>query len=147
MPSQSRIGRRMHVCWGNYEGPHDHDIPLERVLDVVLAAKPSTILFEGANPRHEHEWKVWRDAKLPDDKILAPGMIDTCSNYVEHPELIAQRIERFVDIVGPDRVVASTDCGFGTFAGYGKIDPAVTWKKLANLAEGARIAASRYAMA
>jgi len=138
---------RMHICWGNYEGPHDHDIPLENVIDIILKAKPSTILFEGANPRHEHEWKVWRDAKLPDDKILAPGMIDTCSNYVEHPELIAQRIERFVDIVGPDRVVASTDCGFGTFAGYGKIDPAVTWKKLANLAEGARIAASRYAMA
>jgi 5-methyltetrahydropteroyltriglutamate--homocysteine methyltransferase len=138
---------RMHICWGNYEGPHDHDIPLERVIDIILKAKPSTILFEGANPRHEHEWKVWRDATLPEDKILAPGMIDTCSNYVEHPELIAQRIERFVDIVGPDRVVASTDCGFGTFAGYGKIDPAVTWKKLANLAEGARIAAERYAMA
>ncbi len=138
---------RMHICWGNYEGPHDHDIPLERVIDIVLKARPSTILFEAANPRHEHEWKVWRDAKLPDDKILAPGMIDTCSNYVEHPELIAQRIERFADIVGLDRVVASTDCGFGTFAGYGKIDPAVTWKKLANLAEGARIAADRYAMA
>jgi 5-methyltetrahydropteroyltriglutamate--homocysteine methyltransferase len=138
---------RMHICWGNYEGPHDHDIPLERVIDVVLSAHPATILFEGANPRHEHEWKVWRDAKIPEEKILAPGMIDTCSNYVEHPELIAQRIERFTDIVGIDRVVASTDCGFGTFAGYGKIDPAVTWKKLANLAEGARIAAERYAMA
>ena len=138
---------RMHVCWGNYEGPHDHDIPLERVIDIVLRARPATILFEGANPRHEHEWKVWRDAKIPQEKILAPGMIDTCSNYVEHPELIAQRVERFADIVGLDRVVASTDCGFGTFAGYGKIDPAVTWKKLANLAEGARIAADRYAMA
>jgi 5-methyltetrahydropteroyltriglutamate--homocysteine methyltransferase len=138
---------RMHICWGNYEGPHDHDIPLERVIDIVLSARPATILFEGANPRHEHEWKVWRDAKIPQEKILAPGMIDTCSNYVEHPELIAQRIERFADIVGLDRVVASTDCGFGTFAGYGKIDPAVTWKKLANLAEGARIAAGRYAMA
>ena len=138
---------RMHICWGNYEGPHDHDIPLERVIDIVLSARPATILFEGANPRHEHEWKVWRDAKIPQEKILAPGMIDTCSNYVEHPELIAQRIERFADIVGLDRVVASTDCGFGTFAGYGKIDPAVTWKKLANLAEGARIAAGRYEMA
>ncbi len=134
---------RMHICWGNYEGPHDHDIPLERVLDVILKARPATILFEGANPRHEHEWTVWRDATIPDEKILAPGMIDTCSNYVEHPELIAQRIERFANIVGLDRVVASTDCGFGTFAGYGKIDPAVTWKKLANLAEGARIAAAR----
>ncbi|HZV56408.1 MAG TPA: cobalamin-independent methionine synthase II family protein [Sphingobium sp.] len=134
---------RMHICWGNYEGPHDHDIPLERVLDIILKARPATILFEGANPRHEHEWTVWRDATIPDEKILAPGMIDTCSNYVEHPELIAQRVERFGGIVGLDRVVASTDCGFGTFAGYGKIDPAVTWKKLANLAEGARIAAAR----
>ena len=134
---------RMHICWGNYEGPHDHDIPLERIIDIVLKARPSTVLFEAANPRHEHEWKVWRDAKLPEDKILAPGLIDTCSNYVEHPELIAQRIERFAAIVGADRVVASTDCGFGTFAGYGKIDPAVTWKKLRALREGADIAAAR----
>ena len=134
---------RMHVCWGNYEGPHDKDIPLERIIDIVLKARPSTILFEAANPRHEHEWTVWRDAKLPDDKILAPGLIDTCSNYVEHPELIAQRIERFTAIVGADRVVASTDCGFGTFAGYGKIDPAVTWMKLRALREGADIAAQR----
>lgn len=134
---------RMHICWGNYEGPHDHDIPLERVIDIVLRAKPATVLFEAANPRHEHEWKVWRDAKLPDTKILAPGLIDTCSNYVEHPELIAQRIERFAAIVGKDRVIASTDCGFGTFAGYGKIDPAVTWKKLAALREGADIAEAR----
>jgi 5-methyltetrahydropteroyltriglutamate--homocysteine methyltransferase len=134
---------RMHICWGNYEGPHDHDIPLERVIDIVLKARPSTVLFEGANPRHEHEWIVWRDAQIPDDKILAPGMIDTCSNYLEHPELIAQRIERFVGIVGADRVIASTDCGFGTFAGYGKIDPAVTWAKLRSLHEGAELAASR----
>lgn len=134
---------RMHICWGNYEGPHDHDIPLERIIDIVLRARPATILFEAANPRHEHEWKIWRDAKLPDDKVLAPGLIDTCSNYVEHPELIAQRIERFAGIVGADRVIASTDCGFGTFAGYGKIDPAVTWKKLRALREGADIAASR----
>ena len=134
---------RMHICWGNYEGPHDHDIPLEKVIDIVIKARPATVLFEAANPRHEHEWKVWKDAKLPDWKILAPGMIDTCSNYVEHPELIAQRIERFADIVGPERVVASTDCGFGTFAGYGKIDPIVTWRKLRNLREGADIAASR----
>ncbi len=134
---------RMHICWGNYEGPHDHDIPLERVIDIILKARPATILFEAANPRHEHEWKVWKDAKIPDNKILAPGVIDTCSNYVEHPELIAQRIERFAAIVGADRVVASTDCGFGTFAGYGKIDPAVTWKKLTCLREGADIAASR----
>ncbi|MCC6940341.1 MAG: cobalamin-independent methionine synthase II family protein [Novosphingobium sp.] len=134
---------RMHICWGNYEGPHDHDIPLERVVDIVIGARPATILFEAANPRHEHEWKVWKDAKLPDHKILAPGLIDTCSNYIEHPELIAQRIERFADFVGADRVVASTDCGFGTFAGYGKLDPIVTWRKLKSLREGADIAESR----
>lgn len=134
---------RMHVCWGNYEGPHDCDIALEKVIHIILAARPSTILFEAANPRHEHEWAVWRDTKLPEDKILAPGLIDTCSNYVEHPELIAQRIERFAAIVGKDRVIASTDCGFGTFAGYGKIDPAVTWKKLRSLREGADIADAR----
>jgi 5-methyltetrahydropteroyltriglutamate--homocysteine methyltransferase len=134
---------RMHVCWGNYEGPHDHDIPLARVIDIVLAARPSTVLFEAANPRHEHEWIVWQHADLPADKVLAPGLIDTCSNYVEHPELIAQRLGRYIDIVGPDRVIPSTDCGFGTFAGYGKIDPAVTWKKLRALREGADIAASR----
>ena len=134
---------RMHICWGNYEGPHDHDIALEQVIDIVLAARPATILFEAANPRHDHEWAVWRDAKLPDDKILAPGLIDTCSNYVEHPELIAQRIERFTSFVGKDRVIASTDCGFGTFAGYGKIDPQVTWKKLRALRQGADIADAR----
>jgi len=134
---------RMHVCWGNYEGPHDHDIPLERVLGIILGARPATILFEAANARHEHEWKVWAAAQIPQDKILAPGLIDTCSNYVEHPELIAQRIERFAAIVGVERVIASTDCGFGTFAGYGKIDPAVTWKKLRALREGADLAAAR----
>jgi len=134
---------RMHVCWGNYEGPHDHDIALERVIDIILKARPATILFEAANPRHDHEWKVWSQAKIPDHKILAPGLIDTCSNYLEHPELIAQRIERFASFVGHDRVIASTDCGFGTFAGYGKIDPGVTWKKLAALREGADIAAAR----
>ncbi|MXO65245.1 cobalamin-independent methionine synthase II family protein [Altericroceibacterium endophyticum] len=134
---------RMHVCWGNYEGPHDFDIPLEKIIDIVLSARPATILFEGANPRHEHEWAVWRDAKLPDEKILAPGLIDSCSNYLETPELIAQRIERYVDIVGKDRVMASSDCGFGTFAGYGKIDPSIAWKKLANLRSGADIAEKR----
>lgn len=136
---------RMHICWGNYEGPHDHDIALERVVDIILSARPSTILFEAANPRHEHEWKVWSYAAIPDDKVLAPGLIDTCSNYVEHPELIAQRIERFTAIVGKDRVIASTDCGFGTFAGYGKIDPAVAWKKLRALRDGADIADQRIA--
>jgi len=134
---------RMHVCWGNYEGPHDHDIPLERILPLILRARPATILFEAANARHEHEWKVWAGAKIPEDKILAPGLIDTRTNYLEHPELIAQRLERFIAIVGPERVIASTDCGFGTFAGYGKIDPAVTWMKLRALREGADIAAAR----
>ena len=134
---------RMHVCWGNYEGPHDHDIPLERVIGLILRARPATILFEAANSRHEHEWKIWAGTKIPDDKVLAPGLIDTRSNYVEHPELIAQRIERFAAIVGVERIIASTDCGFGSFAGYGKIDPAVTWKKLRALREGADIAAGR----
>ncbi|WP_395397332.1 cobalamin-independent methionine synthase II family protein [Novosphingobium sp. BL-8A] len=134
---------RMHVCWGNYEGPHDHDIALDKVIDTVISARPATVLFEAANPRHEHEWTIWRDARLPDTKILAPGLIDTCSNYVEHPELIAQRIERFAAFLGKDRVIANTDCGFGTFAGYGKIDPGVAWKKLRALREGADIADAR----
>lgn len=134
---------RLHICWGNYEGPHDHDIPLEKVIDTVLKARPATLLFEAANPRHEHEWMVWRHANVPEDKILAPGLIDTCSNYVEHPELIAQRIARYTAIVGADRVIASTDCGFGTFAGYGKIDPDVAWKKLTVLRQGADLAAAR----
>ena len=133
---------RMHVCWGNYEGPHDFDIPLEKIIDVVLSARPATILFEAANPRHEHEWIVWKAADTS-GKILAPGLVDSCSNYLETPELIAQRIERFAAIVGKDRVIASSDCGFGTFAGYGKIDPAVAWKKLAALRAGADIADQR----
>ena len=133
---------RMHVCWGNYEGPHDFDIPLEKIIDVVLSARPATILFEAANPRHEHEWTVWKSADTS-GKILAPGLIDSCSNYLETPELIAQRVERFAGFVGKDRVIASSDCGFGTFAGYGKIDPAVAWKKLAALREGADIADKR----
>jgi 5-methyltetrahydropteroyltriglutamate--homocysteine methyltransferase len=116
---------------------------LEKVIAAVLEVRPATLLFEAANPRHEHEWIVWRDAKIPVDKKLAPGLIDTCSNYVEHPELIAQRLERYIAIVGAERVIASTDCGFGTFAGYGKIDPDVTWKKLSVLSEGARLAAER----
>ena len=134
---------RMHICWGNYEGPHDHDVALELIVATIIKARPSMILFEAANPRHEHEWIVWKSAKLPDDKILAPGLIDTCSNYIEHPELIAQRLERYISIVGADRVVASTDCGFGTFAGYGKVDPDVAWKKMVALREGADLATAR----
>jgi 5-methyltetrahydropteroyltriglutamate--homocysteine methyltransferase len=134
---------RFHVCWGNYEGPHDFDIPLERIIDIVLKAKPSGILFEAANARHEHEWRVWADTRIPDDKILIPGTIDTCTNLVEHPELVAQRIERFAETVGRERVIAGTDCGFGTFAGYGRVNPNIAYKKLESLSEGARIASQR----
>jgi 5-methyltetrahydropteroyltriglutamate--homocysteine methyltransferase len=131
---------RLHVCWGNYEGPHHLDIPLEQIVDVILAGKPQTILFEAANPRHEHEWVVWSDAEIPDDKILAPGVIDSTSNYIEHPMLVAQRLLTYVDIVGSDRVVAGTDCGFGTWAGFGAIDPDICWAKLRSLADGAEMA-------
>jgi 5-methyltetrahydropteroyltriglutamate--homocysteine methyltransferase len=134
---------RMHICWGNYEGPHDHDIPVEKVMPIVLAAKPQAILFEAANPRHEHEWTAWRDAKIPADKVLVPGVITSTSNYVEHPELVAQRLERYAGIVGRERVMAGTDCGFGTFAGFGKMDPEISYKKLAALVEGAKIASKR----
>jgi len=136
---------RMHICWGNYEGPHDCDIPLDKVIHLLMNANPSTLLFEAANPRHEHEWTVWQSADIPYTKILAPGCIDTCSNYVEHPQLISQRLQRFIDMVGEERVIASTDCGFGTFAGYGKIDPEVAWKKLRNLREGADLAVKKVA--
>ncbi len=122
---------RMHLCWGNYEGPHDHDIELDACLPIVLAARPSAILFEAANPRHAHEWQVWAGATIPDDKVLVPGVITSTSNYVEHPGHVAELLSRYVAIVGPDRVIAGTDCGFGTFAGLGKIDPAVAYKKLA----------------
>jgi len=134
---------RMHVCWGNYEGPHDHDIAVEKLFPILAKAKPQAILFEGANARHEHEWAAWKNAKGLDDKILVPGMIDTCSNYVEHPELVAQRIERWVAIAGRERIIAGTDCGFGTFAGYGKLDGGIAYKKLRALAEGAAIASER----
>ena len=134
---------RMHVCWGNYEGPHDHDIDLIKILPAILKAKPQAVLFEAANSRHQHEWAVWAEAKLPEDKVLVPGLIDSCSNYVEHPELVAQGIERFAGIVGRERVLAGTDCGFGTFAGFGKLDGEIAYKKLAALAEGAAIASKR----
>jgi 5-methyltetrahydropteroyltriglutamate--homocysteine methyltransferase len=134
---------RMHLCWGNYEGPHHLDVALEKIIEVILRAKPATILFEAANPRHGHEWAVWREAAIPEDKILAPGVLDSTTNYIEHPELVAQRILKFTDIVGPERVVAGTDCGFGTWAGFGAIDPDICWAKLRSLAEGAEIAAER----
>jgi 5-methyltetrahydropteroyltriglutamate--homocysteine methyltransferase len=134
---------RLHICWGNYEGPHDHDIPLEKVAPILLKAKPAALVIEGANPRHEHEWSLWREVKLPADKLLIAGVIDTSTNYVEHPALIAERIERFAGIVGRERVIAGTDCGFGTFAGYGKIDPAIAFKKLSAMVEGAALASKR----
>jgi 5-methyltetrahydropteroyltriglutamate--homocysteine methyltransferase len=134
---------RMHVCWGNYEGPHDHDIDLEKILPIVLKARPAQILFEASNPRHAHEWAVWKAARIPDEKILVPGLLTSTSNYVEHPELIAQRAMQFADIVGRERVIAGTDCGFGTFAGIGKMDPEISWKKLAALTEGAARATER----
>jgi 5-methyltetrahydropteroyltriglutamate--homocysteine methyltransferase len=131
---------RMHVCWGNYEGPHDHDIDLRRIVGIILGARAQLLSVEGANPRHEHEWAVWRDAKLPEDKILMPGVIDSSTNYVEHPALVSQRIRRFVELVGYERVIAGTDCGFGTSAGYGKIDPEIAFQKLRSLVDGAALA-------
>ena len=134
---------RMHVCWGNYEGPHHHDIPLERLLPVVIKAKPQGLLFEAANPRHAHEWAVFRKIRIPDDKIMIPGLLATTTNYIEHPELVAERIERFAEVVGRERVVAGTDCGFGTFAGFGPVEPDIAYLKLRSLVEGAQIASSR----
>ena len=134
---------RMHLCWGNYEGPHDHDIPLAKILGAVMRAKPRAVSFEASNPRHAHEWTVWREAGVPGDKVLIPGMIDSTTNFIEHPELVAQRIGTFADIVGRERVLAGVDCGFGTFAGYGKMDPDICSAKLRALAEGAAIASKR----
>jgi 5-methyltetrahydropteroyltriglutamate--homocysteine methyltransferase len=135
---------RLHLCWGNYEGPHHFDIPLQKVLPIILKAKPQAISFEAANPRHAHEWAVWREAKIPDDKVLIPGVIDTCTNYVEHPELVAQRIGQYADIVGRERVIAGTDCGFATFVGHaGRVDPEIAYRKLASLVEGARLASAK----
>jgi len=134
---------RIHICWGNYEGPHDHDIDFAKIAPILVKSKPQALVVEAANPRHAHEWTVWQDIKLPDDKILIPGVLDTSTNYVEHPELVAQRICQFADIVGRERVIAGTDCGFGTFAGYGKIDPDIAFKKLDAMVEGAAIASKR----
>ena len=134
---------RMHVCWGNYEGPHHHDVPMERLLPIVLKAKPQGLLFEAANPRHAHEWTVFKTARIPADKILIPGVLSTTTNYIEHPLLVAERLERFAQIVGRDRVIAGTDCGFGTFAGFGPVEPDIAYLKLQSLVEGARIASRR----
>lgn len=130
---------RVHICWGNYEGPHCCDIPMSKMFDTLMSTKAGYVLFETSNPRHGHEWAVFKERKadIPDDKILVPGVVDTTTNFVEHPELVAQRIQRFVDIVGHDRVIAGSDCGFGTFAGFGAVDPAIAYAKLTSLAEGA----------
>jgi 5-methyltetrahydropteroyltriglutamate--homocysteine methyltransferase len=133
-------GMRMHLCWGNYEGPHHLDVPLKDIIDIVLTARPAAVSFEGANPRHEHEWKVWHEVKLPADKVIIPGVIDSTTNFIEHPELVAERIVRYADVVGRERVIAGVDCGFGTFAGTDTVDSRIVWAKLRSLSEGARIA-------
>jgi 5-methyltetrahydropteroyltriglutamate--homocysteine methyltransferase len=134
---------RIHLCWGNYEGPHHHDVPLRDIIEPVFGAKVGAISFEGANPRHEHEWAIFKEIKLPSDKVLIPGVIDSCTNYIEHPDLVAQRIVRFAEIVGRENVIAGTDCGFATFAAYTPIVPAIAWAKLKSLAEGAGIASKQ----
>jgi 5-methyltetrahydropteroyltriglutamate--homocysteine methyltransferase len=131
---------RIHLCWGNYEGPHQIDVPLADIIDLVLAARPTAVSFEGANPRHEHEWKVFEDVKLPDGKVVIPGVLDSTTNYIEHPELIAQRLTRYAGVVGRNNVIAGSDCGFATFAAFVPVDPRITWAKLAAMAEGARLA-------
>ena len=136
---------RVHICWGNYEGPHICDIDMDKVFSTLMNTRARYVLFETSNPRHAHEWTVFHDrkAEIPDDKILVPGVVDTTTNFVEHPELVAERISRFVDIIGADRVIAGSDCGFGTFAGFGAVDPDIAYAKLSSLAEGAALASSR----
>ena len=133
---------RIHICWGNYEGPHCCDIPMDTVFSTLMSTKAQYLLFETSNPRHAHEWTVFRDRKseIPDNKVLVPGVVDTTTNFVEHPELVAQRIERFTGIVGSDRVIAGSDCGFGTFAGFGAVDPDIAYAKLKSLSDGAALA-------
>ena len=134
---------RLHLCWGNYEGPHNHDIPLREIIEAVIASRPAGISFEGANPRHEHEWKVFEEVKLPAGKVVIPGVIDSTTNFIEHPEVVAQRIERFASVVGRENVIAGSDCGFATFAAAPTVLPTITWAKLRSLVEGARIASGR----
>jgi 5-methyltetrahydropteroyltriglutamate--homocysteine methyltransferase len=131
---------RMHICWASTGGPHHRDVPLRDIVDVVVKGRPAGLMFPGANPRHEHEWKVWRDVKLPDGKVLIPGVIDTTTNFIEHPELVAERIVRYAQVVGRERVIAGCDCGFGTFAGRVQVDSNIVWYKLRSLVEGARLA-------
>jgi 5-methyltetrahydropteroyltriglutamate--homocysteine methyltransferase len=134
---------RLHLCWGNYEGPHHRDIPLKDILGIVLKARPQAISFEGANPRHEHEWTVFREVKLPDDKVIIPGVLDSTTNFIEHPELVAQRIVRYAEVVGRENVIAGSDCGFATFARSNpQVEPEIVWAKLRSMAEGARLASA-----
>lgn len=134
---------RMHLCWGNYPGPHHRDIPLQLIVASVLKTDVKYLLLEGANPRHEHEWSVFESVELPDEKVLVPGVVDSTSNYIEHPELVAQRICRYANVVGRERVMAGTDCGFSTFSGYPTVFPDIAWEKLASLVTGARYASDR----
>lgn len=134
---------RLHLCWGNYEGPHHLDIPLREIIDIVLKARPAALSFEAANPRHAHEWKVFHEFTLPPGKLLIPGVLDSTTNYIEHPELVAERICRFAEVVGRENVIAGTDCGFATFAGIAEVDPQITWAKFRAMAEGARIASEQ----
>jgi 5-methyltetrahydropteroyltriglutamate--homocysteine methyltransferase len=134
---------RLHLCWGNYEGPHHHDIPLREIIEPVLRARPAAVSFEGANPRHAHEWTVFKEVPLPDGKCIIPGVIDSTTNFIEHPELVAQRIVRYAEVVGRDNVIAGVDCGFATFAGAPTVVPEIAWAKLGALVEGARIASQQ----
>jgi 5-methyltetrahydropteroyltriglutamate--homocysteine methyltransferase len=131
---------RLHLCWGNFEGPHNHDVPLSDIIDMVLAMPVGGVSFEAANPRHAHEWQVFKRVNVPAQITLIPGVIDTCTNFIEHPDLVAERVLHFVDCVGPERVIASTDCGFGTAVGMRRVAPSIAWAKLDSLVEGARIA-------
>jgi 5-methyltetrahydropteroyltriglutamate--homocysteine methyltransferase len=135
---------RLHLCWGNYEGPHHRDIPLKEILPIALKSRPQALSFEGANPRHEHEWIVFKDVKLPDDRLIIPGVLDSTTNFIEHPELVAQRLVRYAEIVGRERVIAGTDCGFATFArSVNQVEPEITWAKFKAMAEGARMASKQ----
>jgi 5-methyltetrahydropteroyltriglutamate--homocysteine methyltransferase len=134
---------RLHVCWGNYEGSHVHDMDCHKIFPIAIKVKPMALLVEGSNPRHEHEYQAWSDIKLPDDKVLVPGVIASSSNYVEHPEVVAMRLMNYANVVGRERVIAGTDCGFGTFAGFGAVYPAFCWMKMQSLAEGAAIATKK----
>ena len=134
---------RLHLCWGNYESPHHHDIDLHEIFDLIVTAKPMAILLEAANPRHSHEWSLFKETPLPEDKVIVPGVIDTCTNYIEHPEVVAQRIEQYANLVGRERVIAGTDCGFASFASFHTVDPAIGWRKLEAMVQGAEIASRR----